>query len=220
MAKDVETNIAPERTDWTRMRVVEVACERNLQYEGHPVSRIAEMMGKEPLDAFLDLALDEDLETLFNHPAADPPEGDRILDPHAHISTSDGGAHTRFLVGTDWPVEFLSHWIRDKELMSLEQAHYKMSAYPAWVADFNNRRHASHRCLGRHHRLRTGPARLSLRRASLCKRLPRRRAADDPEASGTALHAGQRHRDLRGERVQRRPSGKASAQLRHAGLNR
>ena len=32
MAKDVETNIAPERTDWNRMRIVEVACERNYQY--------------------------------------------------------------------------------------------------------------------------------------------------------------------------------------------
>jgi N-acyl-D-aspartate/D-glutamate deacylase len=38
-----------------------------------------------------------------------------------------------------WPVYFLAHWIRDKELMTLEQAHYKMSALPAWFADFKNR---------------------------------------------------------------------------------
>ena len=139
MAKDVETNIAPERTDWERMRIVEVAHERNFKYEGHTVAKAAQMMGKDPLDAFLDLALDEDLRTLFNHPAADGPGAERILDPYAHISTSDGGAHTRFFVGADWPVEFLSHWIRDKELMSLEEAHYKMSTYPAWVADFTGR---------------------------------------------------------------------------------
>ena len=139
MARDVETNIAPERTDWSRMRIVEVACERNYQYEGHTVARAAQMMGKDSLDAFLDLALDEDLKTLYNHPAADGPGAERITDPYAHISTSDGGAHTRFFVGADWPVEFLSHWIRDEELMTLEQAHYKMSAYPAWFADFRDR---------------------------------------------------------------------------------
>ena len=139
MAKDVETNIAPERTDWERMRIVEVACERNHRYEGHSVARVAEMMDKDPLDAFIDLALDEDLKTLFNQPTADGPGADRILDPYAHISTSDGGAHTRFLVGSDWPVEFLGHWIRDEALMTLEEAHYKMSTYPAWLADFTDR---------------------------------------------------------------------------------
>jgi N-acyl-D-aspartate/D-glutamate deacylase len=38
-----------------------------------------------------------------------------------------------------WPVHFLSHWIRDRQLMTLEQAHYKMSAYPAWLADYKDR---------------------------------------------------------------------------------
>ena len=52
---------------------------------------------------------------------------------------SDGGAHTRFLVNSVWPVYFLAHWVRDRELMSLEQAHYKMSALPAWFSDMKNR---------------------------------------------------------------------------------
>ena len=139
MARDLETNVAPERTDWHRMRIVEVARERNHQYEGHTVAKAASMMGKDPFDAFLDLALDEDLQTLYNHPAADGPGPERITDPYAHISFSDGGAHTRFSVSADWPVEFLARWIRDEELMTLEQAHYKMSAYPAWLADFKDR---------------------------------------------------------------------------------
>ena len=139
MAKDVETNIAPERTDWNRMRIVEVACERNYQYEGHTIAKAAQMMGKEPLDAFIDLALDEDLKTVFNHPNADGPGAERIKDPYTHISFSDGGAHTRFSVSADWPVEFLGRWIRDEELMTLEEAHYKMSAYPAWFSDLKDR---------------------------------------------------------------------------------
>lgn len=52
---------------------------------------------------------------------------------------SDGGADTRFLTISTWPVAFLTDWIRDKQIMSLEQAHYKMNAYPAWFTDFKDR---------------------------------------------------------------------------------
>src|SRR5678816_4806492 len=34
---------------------------------------------------------------------------------------------------------FLSYWVRDRQLVSLEQAHYKMSALPAWLANFKGR---------------------------------------------------------------------------------
>ena len=130
------------RTDWTQVQVVEVALERNLKYEGLSIADIAEAEGKHPLDAFLDIALDEDLETEFAHPAGgqgDDARAERLLDPYVHISVSDGGAHTRFLVNSVWPVYFLGHWIRDNGLMSLEQAHHKMSALPAWFSDMKGR---------------------------------------------------------------------------------
>ena len=141
MKRDVE-EIPFIRTDWTKVIVVEVAQERNYKYEGLAIQDIAGMEGKHPLDAFLDLALDEGLETTFSHPAASDDEElreQRIKDPHSHISNSDGGAHTRFLTISSWPVYFLSHWVRDKGIMTLEQAHYKISAYPAWFADFKER---------------------------------------------------------------------------------
>ena len=34
---------------------------------------------------------------------------------------------------------FLFHWVRDKQVMSLEEAAYKMSAYPAWIAGLRDR---------------------------------------------------------------------------------
>ena len=140
MRRDLdEANIIAVRTDWNRMRIVEVACERNYPYEGHTIAKAAEMMGKTPLDAFLDLAIDENMQTVFNHPNAEGADPKRIADPYSHISFSDGGAHTRFAVSADWPIEFLGRWIRDEGLMSLEQAHYKISAYPAWFADLKDR---------------------------------------------------------------------------------
>ena len=141
MKRDVEERPHP-RTDWNQVKVVVAAQERNFKYEGMSIAEIAQAEGKHPLDAFLDLALNEDLETEFGHPAGGPEDDARaahITNPYVHISVSDGGAHTRFLTNSVWPVYFLSHWIRDNELMTLEQAHYKISALPAWFSDFKNR---------------------------------------------------------------------------------
>ena len=110
--------------------------------EGLTLAELAEKQGKHPLDAFLDLALDDDLKTTFSHMLAN--RGDetlarRITNPFSHISLSDGGAHIRYLTISTWPVHFLSYWVRDRQLVTLEQAHYKMSALPAWLANFKGR---------------------------------------------------------------------------------
>ena len=130
------------RTDWSKMKVLEVVHDRNYKYEGMTIENIAVTEGKDPLDVFLDLALDEDLETQFNHSAGtqdDETIEPRIKSPHVHVSVSDGGAHTRFLTNSVWPVHLLAYWVRDREVISLEQAHYKISALPAWVADLKDR---------------------------------------------------------------------------------
>ncbi len=132
------------RTDWTRLSVLLAAEERNQKYEGMTIQELAGAVGKHPVDAFLDLALDEDLQTEFMLPGRNTPDELKareqdLLDPYAHISVSDGGAHTRFNTNSTWPVYWLSFWIRDRGIMSLEQAHYKMSAFPAWLTDFKDR---------------------------------------------------------------------------------
>ena len=132
------------RTDWSRVRVLELAHQRNHKYESMTIEQIASIEEKHPVDAMVDLALDEGLETEFMLPPQNTPDElkqreEQLKDPHAHISVSDGGAHTRYATGAIWPVFWLSYWIRDREIMSLEQAHYKMSALPAWFADFKDR---------------------------------------------------------------------------------
>ncbi len=138
MKKDADEQ-ALLRTDWTRITVLETVHERNYKYDGLTIEEVARMQDKHPLDAFLDLALDEALETQFAHAVDPEPLEQNVLNPYGHISVSDGGAHTRYLTTATWPVEFLTHWVRDKEIMSLEQAHYKMSSLPAWFADFKDR---------------------------------------------------------------------------------
>ncbi len=78
------------------------------------------------MDAFLNLALDEVLETKFTHPAGgqdDEAREELIKSPYAHISVSDGVAHTRFLTDSIWPIYFLTYWVRDRKVMGLEEAH-------------------------------------------------------------------------------------------------
>ena len=132
------------RTDWNRLKVLGVVHERNYKYEGMTINQLSDALGKDPLDAYLDLALDEGLETEFSIPPSDNEDvwklrEEEIKDRYSHISLSDGGAHTRYTTISDWPLYWLSYWIRDKEIMSLEQGHYKMSTLPAWFADFKDR---------------------------------------------------------------------------------
>jgi N-acyl-D-aspartate/D-glutamate deacylase len=124
---------------WQKTKVLEVAHERNYRWEGLSVAEIARRQGKDPVDAFLDLAVDEDMDTHFAAEDVHVPNAEVLRHPYTHISLSDGGAHTRYQVATTWPTYFLTHWVREENLMSLEQAHYKMSALPAWIAGFRDR---------------------------------------------------------------------------------
>ena len=141
MKQDVLDN-PNNRNNYGTLQVVQVMHERNYQYEGMTMEELGNAMNKHPLDAWFDLALDEDLETYFSHPFGTSEDETReklITNPYAHISISDGGAHTRYLTMSSWPVHWLSHWCRDKGTVTLEQAHYKISTLPAWIASMKDR---------------------------------------------------------------------------------
>ena len=129
--------------DWSKLTVLETVHERNYKYDGMSIAEIAASEGKDPVDAWLDLSLDEGLETEFSlsglvggNAEADV---ETLTHPLTHPSFSDGGAHVRFFTTSTWPTYLLSHWVRDKGALTVEQAHYKMSALPAWLAGFRDR---------------------------------------------------------------------------------
>ena len=138
-----EGGTAAVAADWSKMRVVEIRKDSNLKYEGMNIAELAEATGKHPMDAMLDLALDEDLLTEFSTDpttGTDPEAMKEILNhPYTHPCISDGGAHVRYLTVGVWPVNFLATWVRDQAIMSLEKAHYKISGLPAHIAGFTDR---------------------------------------------------------------------------------
>jgi N-acyl-D-aspartate/D-glutamate deacylase len=62
-----------------------------------------------------------------------------IKHPLCLIGASDGGAHTKFLTTGRYPTHFLAHWVRDKQLMALEEAHWRLSTMLGWAIGIRDR---------------------------------------------------------------------------------
>ncbi len=107
------------------------------------IDQVAEMQGKHVVDAMLDIAIADGLRTEFFIHGVNvaPSESLRELvnDPFTIPGVSDGGAHTKFFTGGTYPTEFLTRCVRDEAMLSLEEAHWKLSALPAMAAGFRNR---------------------------------------------------------------------------------
>ena len=121
---------------WDKVRIAEVALERNYRHEGRSIGELARERGCHPVDAFLDLAVDEQLRTRFAWHDQHVPCAEILRHPATHVSLSDGGAHTRYQTSGAWPTVFLVEWVRERALMPIEDAIWKMSALPAWIAGF------------------------------------------------------------------------------------
>jgi N-acyl-D-amino-acid deacylase len=110
---------------------------------GKTIADLAHASGHTPIDEFLDLSLSENLKTGFKiHDFANRDQdalATMLKHPNAVIGLSDGGAHTKLFSLGKYPVEFLAHWVRDRELMSLEEAHWRLSFVPAWIIGLHDR---------------------------------------------------------------------------------
>ncbi len=116
--------------------------EKNAGLLDHTLGHAAEKLSKHPVDVMLDLAVEENLETEF---FAAPPNGridylrEIVDDPYVLFGVSDGGAHTKFLTAGRYPTETLVKIVRTHAMISLEEAHWRLSALPAQVAGFQGR---------------------------------------------------------------------------------
>jgi len=105
--------------------VEEVALEKNKGLEGKSLSELAKMQGKGIMDAFLDLVVEENLQTIFlqGENNVDKEAVTKILNyDNAIVGLSDGGAHVQFHGGYGYSTRLLGHWVRGQGVMSLEKA--------------------------------------------------------------------------------------------------
>lgn len=116
---------------WNLVNVISVAKPQNEVYLHKSVTDIAQQRGQDPLDAFLDLALDEDLQTMFETAIvnADPDAVGQILrSPYVLAGQSDAGAHVQYLANYGYSTTLLGFWARERGVLSLERAVKKLTS--------------------------------------------------------------------------------------------
>ena len=116
----------PEHAAWVGRTVEDLVAER----------------GGDPFEAFLDLCLDDDLQTqFFVTPLLE--RGGRVVTealvthPLAMAGSSDGGAHLASFVGADYTTRLLTEWV--PEPLSLEDAVRRLTAIPAAIHGIHDR---------------------------------------------------------------------------------
>jgi N-acyl-D-aspartate/D-glutamate deacylase len=127
---------------WDLVEVYMTLHERNKSYSGKSIERIAREQGKDIMDTFLDIALDDELRTSFQViDRNDDTEAQRQIlgSPYSVIGTTDGGARPDKGDRTDYSTRLLSHWVREKQIMSLEDAVYRMTGKTALMHDLHDR---------------------------------------------------------------------------------
>ena len=94
------------------------------------------------MEAVLDISLEEELKTEWTTNERELPVSEirKIAGgDYTVLGVSDGGAHTKYLTLGEYTTQVLTDLIRKKELMSLEDAHWKMSKYPAQASGMLDR---------------------------------------------------------------------------------
>ena len=112
-------------TWWDYMIVQTTVLEKNRWMVDKTLGEIAKTQGKGIIDCFLDLAIEENLNTEWLHGennVDDDAVAQILTYPNAVIGLSDGGAHVQFQSGFGFSTRLLSEWVREKKIMSLETA--------------------------------------------------------------------------------------------------
>jgi N-acyl-D-aspartate/D-glutamate deacylase len=115
----------------------------------HPsIAEIAKGRSQDPVETFIDLALDHHLKLFFVQPSNNEDQ-DYVLalirHPHAAVTFSDAGAHVATTIN---PIHghLLGHWVRDRQAITLESAIRKITFDIAsfWGLEGRGRLHEGH----------------------------------------------------------------------------
>src|SRR4051794_37533820 len=98
------------------------------------IADIARERGVPPAEAVIDLALERNFDCFFIHPVANELQ-DSVLEmmrhPRTVVTFSDSGAHVSQISDCSLQTHLLSHWVREKQAFTLEEAVRMLSFVPA-----------------------------------------------------------------------------------------
>ncbi len=128
--------------EWDKVQVVETVKRENAHFEQHSLGELARETGRDPIDIWFDLALDEDLATVFIALTLNSDElalAKMLRHPASLVSLSDAGAHLTFFNDAGYGLHLLGHWVRETGVLTLQDAARKLTSHPASVFGISNR---------------------------------------------------------------------------------
>ncbi|MCX7960700.1 MAG: amidohydrolase family protein [Burkholderiales bacterium] len=128
--------------EWDKVQVVETRLPQHAAFEQRTIAELAHAAGKDPLDFWLDLALAEDLETVFVALTLNSDEeavGRILRHPASLVSLSDAGAHLTFFNDAGFGLHLLGHWVRERQVLSLPEAVRRLTSEPARLFGIRDR---------------------------------------------------------------------------------
>jgi N-acyl-D-aspartate/D-glutamate deacylase len=120
--------------DWNRITLHEVRSPALKKWEGKTVAQIAGERGVDGVDALLDVTLEDDLDNEFTVQSWNTRidrMAELLADRSVLLGLGDGGAHLDMLCDSGYPSYVLGTWVRERKVLSLEEAVRRMTSDPA-----------------------------------------------------------------------------------------
>jgi len=111
-------------------------------FVGRPLADVARAVGKDVIDAFFDLALDDDLKTEFTVAIVNTDAksvAEIFTHPRVLLGLSDAGAHLTLFCEAGQTSRLLGHWVRERKVLPLEEAVRRITSMPADIFGLQER---------------------------------------------------------------------------------
>ena len=157
---DVSGRLAGLRDPDVRARLIEEAAndavepfeEMFLMRAGSPavydystddsIAAIARASGVSPVEAYIDAMVESDGESIVNWPVMneDPAAVEELVtSPVTIMGLADAGAHATQIMDASQPTYFLAHWVRDEQVLTLEEGVRALSSDTAQFIGYADR---------------------------------------------------------------------------------
>jgi N-acyl-D-aspartate/D-glutamate deacylase len=128
---------------WDSIYVNKVYRAEHEELQGKSIEEIARLQRKLAIDAMFDLSLEENLETVFEDSIT---QGDEkavaaiFRSPYVMLGQSDAGAHVASAnPGFGFGTFLISYWVRQRQIMPMEEAIRKLTFMPASIFGIRDR---------------------------------------------------------------------------------
>ncbi len=131
--------------NWPVLSFAECFTPATKGHEGRRVGDVAAELGQEPFDTLLDVVIADELRTGLRPPVFGTSDADWELraqvwrDPRTVIGGSDAGAHLDMMCGAIYSTSLLGEAVRQRGLMSWEEAVYQLTDVPARLYGLRDR---------------------------------------------------------------------------------